>query len=327
MADQNLIKPTKLQQQRPPGFWKSIVLDLLSMLSALALGYFYFRYLTTGISPWYVLGAALVFSTCSVLQAFLARKPLRRTFVILGESIVLVVWFAFYDSLSIVLLAGGATFLILLWGYFSARADQDNNVEVAFFGTSRHVLGKLTTAILFVMIVVYVPSAQGSGVFIPRTSFKTFFDWSTSFLTNFYPSLPFNETFGTFSRGVAKSELQNNPTFNALSPSAQNAAIEQAAAQLSANVGAATGMAPAESQSLSDVVYNYIISTLAAWKDKFQDQFMAVWVLVVFLVLRTFAVAYIWIAQFVSLVIYEILLSLGFMHIGEETQTKEVVDY
>lgn len=327
LPEQNLIKPVKLPDSRPPGFWKSIGLDFISLLSALALGFGYFEFLTVGLSPWYVFSAALIFATCTVLQVFLAPNLWRRVFVLLGESILLVIWFAFYDPWQVVVAVVGLSFLVLFWGYMSARSDAANNLEVAFFGTSRQVLGKLMTALLLMMILLYAPQAEGRGIFLPRSSFRTLYNWAANFLDGFYPNLSLGDSFGNFSQNLVRLELQNNPTFISSTPSAQKAAVEQAVTQLSGTVNSATGVRVTSSTPLGDVAYDYIVATLGTWKDKFQNQFMLAWILIAFVLLRTAGVVFIWIAQFVALVIYELLLSLGFMFITESTQTKEVVEY
>lgn len=326
--NQNLINPVKVSQVvRPTGFYKSLILDVLSVGFALLFGYTYYGYLTVGLSPWFVLAALLIFSAVSVLQVFLEKNIARRTLVALGEAVALVALFSQYDDWQILSVTGLIVFGVLLWGYWRSRTYLTNSIEVAFFRTTRDVLGKVTTAALLFMILVYAPQAKGDGIFVPRQSFKTFFDWSSGFLNNFYPDIRFTGSFGELSQNFAKVELQNNPTFNALSPSAKNAALKQAVAQLSGEVARATGVAPAPSESTSDVVYDYIVAALANWQTQLQNKFLIGWAIVIFLLLRTIGVVFVWAAQFVSLIFYEILIALGFMHIAEATQTKETLEY
>lgn len=328
VPNQNLINPVTLSDiGRPTGFWRSVVLDLLSVLSALFLGYTYFRYLTTGLSPWYALGIFLAFSAFSVLQVFLAKGIGRRVLMILAEAIALVVCFVFYNDWQVVLIAGLAAFVVLLWGYFASRLTVRNQMEVQFFKATRNVLGKVTTAVLLVMVIVYVPQAQGDQIFMPRESFKVLFNWATGFLNNFYPGISLTGSFGDFSQNFARAQLQNNVTFGSLTQSQQNVAIEQAMAELSGAVAKTTGIAPTQSESVSDVAYDYLVSTLVNLRNKFQDQFTLWWIIALFLILRSIGIVFVWIAQIASLVLYEILLAGGFMHIDEATQTKEIVAY
>lgn len=299
----------------------------MSVGSALFFGYSYFRYLTAGFSPWYVLGAALLFSACSALQVFLAKGPGRRTFVVFLEAAMLMISFILYDGWQIIGVTALIVFAVLLWGYFVGRGHSRNSVEVQFFNTTRNVLGKVTTALLLFMILVYAPGVDGHVAFMPQQTFATFFDWSSGFLNTFYPNIPFTGSFGAFSESFAKMELAGNPTFQTMSQLQQSTAVTQATEQLTQGIKQATGLAPTADEPMSEVAYRYVIAALGNLKEKFQDRFIIVWAALLFIVLRSIGVIFVWLAQFVSLIIYEILLAAGFMHIGEAVQTKEVVEY
>ncbi len=327
--NQNLIGPTKISAiERPPGFYKSIVLDVLSVALALAFGYAYYLYLTASLSPWFVVGIGIAFGTVSTLQAFLTKHFGRRMLVVLGEVVGFVAFFFRYDDWRVLFIAGLVLFVVLAFGYFRSHSIMGNSVEVPFFRGTHDVLAAVTTALLLFMILVYAPQAQGQGIFIPQKSFNTFFTWASGFLNNFYPNVPFNSSFGEFSQSLAKMELQNNPTFNTLSPQAQGQAIAQASTQITQSVSQLTGITvPQPSTQVSDVIYNSIVGLLANWQSHLQDKFIIAWVVVLFIILRTFGIIFVWLAQLATLVVYEILIAAGFMHVGESTTTREVVEY
>ncbi len=325
---QNLADPARVTTfTEPPGFWRALALDVLGVAAALFFGYSYFRYLTTGFSAWYILGGLLIFATISVIQSFLASSISRRLLVILAEVIAMVAVFVFYDDVIIVIVAGAVTFIVLSWGFISSRSEIRNEMEIRFFTASRGVLGRVTTAALLFLLIVYAPVAQGEGNFIPRESFRALFSWSASFLDNIYPGVSFNGTFNAFAESFAKAELAHNPTFATLPPEGQNAAVEQAAAGLSTSIAQATGIKPAPNEPVSDVAYDYVAAMLANWKNQFKDQFLIVWIIVLFLILRTLGFLFVWFAQFVSLAVYEILLAAKFMRIEGVPQTKETIFY
>ena len=59
-------------------------------------------------------------------------------------------------------------FAFLAWGYLASRNDLTNSVEIQFFRVTSNVLGKLVTASLLFMIMIYVPQVnQGSLFRIP----------------------------------------------------------------------------------------------------------------------------------------------------------------
>ena len=82
---QNLINPTAAPLPstitgKPAGFYKSIVLDALSILAAFAVGYSYHEYLVSGMSLLIVVGALLIFGILSALQSLLCKEAGRRAF-------------------------------------------------------------------------------------------------------------------------------------------------------------------------------------------------------------------------------------------------------
>ncbi len=328
LPNQNLIEQKKIPvEERPEGFWRMAVLDFASILSALLLGFSYFQYIAGVLSYWYLGGAFLFFSAASIIQGFVTKSTTRRTVVIVVEAAAITVPFVFYGSVLIVLLAWFITFLFLLMGYFGCRAEIRNEVEVQFFKASRGMEGKLVTGILLAMVVLYIPQAQGSQLFMSEGNFAMVYGWAANFMGNFYPGASLNGSFVDFSQSLARAELANNTAFATLSPVEQASALAQTSAEFSATVAKATGAAPAPNESVSSVLYRYLVSIIVNLRAQFQDQFILAWIVLLFIILRTAAVLAVWGAQLVTLVVYEILLALNFMHIEEETQTKEIVVY
>jgi hypothetical protein len=327
--NQNLISPTKISTRGGPssGFWKAAILDILSVGTGALFGFTYYRYLTTGLSPWFVLVALLAVGSVEVLQVFLAPSISRHGLILLVEAAAFVLFFIRYDDWQIVLIAGALAFIVMFYGYVRSRSEVKNSVEIQFFRSTHHMLGALTTGALLVMLLVYAPQAQGDGIFLPRQSFQTFFAWSTGFLNDIYPSLPFNGTFSQFSESLAQEELSKNPTFNSLSPAEQSQTITAESTQLSAEVASATGITPNPSDQVSTVAYDYIVAMLSGWKNQFQTTFIITWVIALFIVLRTLGIIFVWVAQLVAVIVYEAFLSSGFMHITETQHTKEIVEY
>lgn len=326
IPNQNLIEQNKIPaEERPEGFWRLAVLDFASILSALLLGYSYFQYVAGVLSYWYLAGAFLFFSAASIIQAFVARNATRRTTVIAVEAAAITVPAVFYSGILVVLLAWFIVFLFLLMGYFGSRAEMRNEVEIQFFKASRSMEGKLVTGVLLAMIILYVPQAQGNQLFMSQPNFDMVYGWAANFVENFYPGAGLNGSFGAFSMSLAKAELANNSAFAALSPEQQANALSQASANLSATVAKATGVAPAANEPVSNILYRYLVSLIMGLRNQFQQEFVLAWIILLFLVLRTVGVFAVWAAQLVALVVYEVLLASNFMHIEEETQTKEIV--
>ena len=122
-------------------------------------------------------------------------------------------------------------------------------------------------------------------------------------------------------------ELQNNPNFQSLNTAQQNVAVQQASADFSNNFSKESANPIASSSPTSDAFYNVLNGVLSAWRNQNSGWFAIGWVTVVFIGLRALGILFVWFMQFISLIVYEILLASGFMKITEEVHTREVLGY
>jgi hypothetical protein len=325
--NQNLINPSKINTgQRKTGTWRSLGLDAVAVFSAALFGYCYYRYLTQGWSVWFLFAAITFFGVASVMEMFLSKDGWRSMLVILLETAALLGFF-WRDNLLILAIIAAVMIAMLAWGHFSAQSQVKNGVEIPFFGASGNMLGKFTTAVLLFMILAYVPQIGGNALIVSQQSFRTFFDWTSGMVNGFYPELSLNGSFGDFAQSVSKMELANNPSFKSLNDAQKNIALQQATTQFTQNFLGNTSGTVATSSPASDAFYNVLNGVLEAWASQSSGWFDVGWVTVLFIGLRTLGILFVWFAQFVSLVFYEMLLSLGFMKISEESHSQEVIGY
>jgi hypothetical protein len=126
---------------------------------------------------------------------------------------------------------------------------------------------------------------------------------------------------------VAKNELAGAATFTALSPANQSAAILAGTGQIEENLSKSLGVTLSSSSPMSDVAYAAIKNMLQSWSVRFSIWFLAGWALAVFLILRSVGVLVVWVSQFLTMIVYEMLLSSGAIRIVEQPQTKEVIEF
>ncbi len=326
--DQNLIDQSKIDTSAPrgAGFWRTLALDAVAVLSATLFGYLYYRYLTQGVSVWLLLAAVMFFGVASVMEVFLSKSGWRSFFIIVLETAAMLCFF-WKDDARVLGIIGLIMLIMLVWGHFSAHGRMQNAIQVPFFGVSGDMLGKFTTAVLLFMILAYVPQIGGNALVISRQSFRTFFDWTSGLVNGFYPELSLNGSFGNFAQSVSEMELANNPSFQSLSAAQQNAAVQQETAQFTQSFLQSAIQPVATSSPTSDAFYNVLDGVLNAWQSQSSGWFDIGWVTVLFIGLRTLGILFVWLAQFVSLIFYEILLASGFMKISEETRQREILGY
>jgi hypothetical protein len=325
--NQNLINPSKISTaQHPAGMWRALGLDAATVLSAALFGYCYYRYLTQGWSVWFLFAALTFFGVASVMQVFLSKNGWRSVFIIILETAAMLGFF-WRDDATVLGIIAAIMIVMLAWGHMSARTLVQNGIEVPFFGASGDMLGKFTTAALLFMILAYVPQIGSNALIVSQQSFRTFFDWTSGLVNSFYPELSLNGSFGDFAQSVSKMELANNPSFQSLNDAQQSIALQQATTQFTQNfLGDASGTV-ATSSPASDAFYNVLNGVLSAWQSQSSGWFDVGWVTVLFIGLRTLGILFVWFAQFICLVFYELLLASGFMKISEEPHSREVIGY
>jgi hypothetical protein len=331
----NLINPVAVVDIRDAkGAWKFWMLDGLSIIGAALFGYAFARYLIGGLSFWFTLAALFFWGTLSVLEGFLQKKLSRRALVIFLEAIALIPFFTTYDWTALIF-AEVIVLICLFWGYLSVRRSLRNSIEVRFFSASGRVMGKLITAAIVFMIIMYAALINDNGgFFVSQRSFNTFFGWASGFVNNFYPTVPLNGSLGDFTQAIARIQLQSNPAFQSLTPTQRDQALAESANQLAgAFVGSSassTAPAPVASTTLdqptSNAFYGYLERQMERLQNKVGSAFVGLWGLILFLILRSVGIIVVWIAQLVALVFYEILIATGFMKIVEHPATQEVVE-
>jgi len=327
--NQNLIRQSSVTiATRPPRteIYKAIALDVVAVLAAALFGWAYYAYLAHGFSVWLLLAAFTFFGVLAALQTFLAKKIGQTLFVILLESLA-VIGFFWKDNWQILAIVWPIVFAFLAWGYLSGRGRLDNSISIPFFGTSGTTLGKFTTGLLIFMVLIYAPQIGGNPLLVSQKSFRSFFNWAAGVANGFYPNLSFDGSFGKFSESFTKMELQNNPSFKNLTQDQQQMAIAQETQQFEQSFLENSSSSVATSSPASDAFYNVLQGMMNAWQTESGGWFVVGWMAVIFIALRSVGIIFIWLAEFVTLMFYELLLATGFMKITEEEHIREVIGY
>ncbi len=327
MAGQDPNNPSSIDVAAPRAHRernKRLVLDAAAVLAAAGFGFSYYGYLTHGYPVMILLGMMTLFAAVFALEVFIAEGVRHALVIALLEALAAVAFFWHVDW-RVLLVTGGVMFAFLAWGHFSGRHRIENSIAIPFLGATDTALGKFTTGALIFMILIYAPKVSGNPLVVSEKSFGTFFDWAANVVNDFYPSVSLHGTFGSFSESIARMELANNPNFQNLSPDAQNAVVSQQTKQFEATFLGSASSTVASSSSASDAFYNVLQGMASAWQSEAGGWFVVGWIAVMFIALRSIGVVFNWIAQFVTLMGYELLLATGFMKVHEEEHVREVI--
>ncbi|MFQ5753635.1 MAG: hypothetical protein ACE5HI_16720, partial [bacterium] len=290
------------------------------------LGYVYSKYLVAEAGLSLLFQALAVFLIFSTLQLFFTKEIGRRFLILILQTTAFLFFFYTYD-LRILAISAGVMIVLPLFGEMLGRRELGNALEIKFFKTAKPLLAKWTTALIIVLILLYLPQWDQDSIFISKDNFRGFYSWAAGVASTFYPRVDFNSTFGELAEGLSETQLRGDPTFRNLPPRAQSELLERTSLQVSGSLSRSLGIQILPDEPVSDVFYDFIVKLLRGWREQFGNFFLAAWGLSIFFVLRGFGTIFYWAISFVSFLIYQILFSSGFVHIIGETRTHEVIEY
>ena len=327
LQSQNLINAVPVGKiERPPGFYKSFILEALSIALALFAGYFYRQYLSlgTGLIPGLLclLGLALI----SPMLMLLTKSTGRRALVLVLEIIAFLVFF-YSGEIVFLVSTGAAAFMFMFWGEAVGRRQAGNSLTLHFFQVCGPLLSRLVTAFALMFILLYLPQWKAEESFLSSPSFNELYNVSIKFVKQFVPEWKLDSTFEDFAKSFTRAQLQGNFTFLQLLPAAQDKAINDNAAKVMEDLGQSLGIELSPKQPLSLVFYNFCIRLLENWKEKFGNQFLFAWAVVFFFVLRGFGGIFLWIASGLGYFLFQLLIATGFIRLVGESRMHEVVEF
>lgn len=310
---------------RPKGFYKSIVIDFLTVASALYFGYSASNFLQNGgvVALSFGVFPLLLFSS---LEVILTKSLLRRFLILVLETIAILSFFL-NEQIFYLAVAGGIFLAFSLWGEILSRSEIINCIEVRFLKFIFPLLNKTMTALAFIVIIFYLPHWDSKNIFVSKQAFGGIFTFSTGFIHDFYPEINFNSTVNDLAREITVYELTGTYPYEDLPVVAQQTLLNQILSQTQEQLRKFLGSNITGNETLRDVSYDLILKSLVDWREQFGGWFIAAWLAVLFLVARSFGVIILWVSALISLLVYQLLVAFNFIAIRGESTTKETVKF
>lgn len=312
----------------PAGFWPLLILDTLTVVAAVLVSFLYHQYLGGGGTLLRVTLGLVLFSLLSMLELLLTKRMRRRFIVLLLEVAALGSFFVF-DGTPWLYLGYGAlgALLFFLWGEAAGRHELTNGLGIRFFHTVKPQLTKYMTGLVFLGILLYLPHVSARTSLISESQFKTIFDWGAGATKNFYPEFKLTGSVQEFAQSVVESKLKTMPEFKTLTPGLQVQSLAQSTTKLVEQFGSTLGTTVEAEQSVSAVLYAFLADTLERWQQQLGDQFLFLWAIAAFFIVRGLGIFFYLIVSFLGFVVYEGLVALGAIHIVGESRMHEVVEF
>ena len=310
---------------RPPAFYKGIIFDTVTVLAALSAGYVYSGFLAGSESATFFLCGLGIFLICATLQVIFTDSLLRRLSMIAIEIIAFLIFF--YKNMDFSYLAAAALILYIfyVWGTVAGRRELTNGVRIRFMRIARVFLGKMITGLAIVLLIFYVPHWNSKNVFLPEDQFQMFYTSGANIARGLYSQFNLTSSVAMFAEGLVKMQFESKPEFNTLPPGNQQTAIANATPQVIKNMSDRLGITLTPEESMEKAVYDAIMNTLTDWQTRLGAQFMLIWLIAVFFILRSLGLLYGLLIAFISLMIYEIFLAADIVRVVSEPVSKEVI--
>ena len=320
----------------PSGFYQALVLDALTIISAIALGFFYRWYLDGRTTFTVALISATAFALLSVLHIFLTKNLWRRALVLALEGIALLFLFTNTD-LRFLVFAYGAFILFSLWGEILGRKNLENGLDIQLFSTVQPAIGKFASALTFIALILYVPYINSGGVLISQQTFNKIFNVSANVVKQFYPEFPLTGTIGEFAKNIAQFNLRQNPQERPVSidtqyggaaaGSSEEKDIASASEEIISAIQKALGVPISKDDLASNVFYEFAASNLETLQGRFGQWFVVAWIFVIFFLIRSFTALFYWVVSLLSLLVFQLLLTVKVIRLRGENRTKEVIEF
>jgi len=323
---QNLLEQVPVEKIiRPKGFYKLIVLDFLTVISAFYFGYSASSFLQTGGVLALSFGVFPILLLSS-LQVILTKSLLRRFLVLALEAIAILLFFL-QEDIFYLAVAGGIFLAFSLWGEIISRTEITSSIEIKFLKSILPVLNKTMTALAFIVITFYLPHWDSKNIFISKPAFGGIFVWSTGFIHDFYPEINFDSSVDDLAKQITVYNLTGTHPYEDLPAPAQKTLLNQILSQTQDQLRKFLGSNLSGDEVLRDVAYDLIHKSLINWREQFGWWFISAWLAVLFLIARSFGGIIVWVSALISLLVYQLLIAFNFIAIRGESVIKETIKF
>lgn len=324
---QNLLNQvSSVQIARTPGFYKSIALDALTVLSALLAGWVSRGFILGTFGYAALLASITAFMMLALLSTLFTEWFGRRSFIVILECIALLAFFAQEETRAFGM-ALGILLFFLFWGELSARMEIHNGFQLRFFRIARQNFSKLATGIILAYLVLSYPYLNRENALVPRAALSGTFDWAGGVVRQFYNDINIKAPIRDVVRKILEINFNQDPSYRALDNPEKENLISMKTNEFILSIGGSLGYAIEAEKTLEEITYEILTKTLNDLKGRFGSAFFVGWVVVIFLVVRSLGTIFYWFVSGVAFLAYQALLAFNFIRIVNEPRSQEVLEY
>ncbi len=300
--------------------FKALLITSFPVLSALLFGVFFKSFINSahlGIFAATV-AAGLVFLATLIVFNILESSWI--TAVICFALATLAMTAPFMTNISMILLAGSATFFVLL--AFSHRQTQfatQNNLKVKFWRIAHASANFASSGVAIFAILAYLSSFNFSDPSSLKKTLEVAIKPMEPIFSQYIPNFTIRNTIAQIAANLLPDDLQLAPA------EVKSQVIQQASERLTIVLGKYIKIPVAAGDKVIDVVYKATLGKILNYSPLVRNLILLAAGFIIFLLLKFILIFINWLAIALAFGIYRLLLSLEFFEIQLQSIDKEVI--
>ncbi len=313
-------------EHRGPGFAKRIVLDIAGVVTALVASLVVSFYFSGSAGLAVVIIALAVYIIFAYFGALLGGSRTQRAIAILLQAIALVVW------LPVVSVPLTVIFFVIVLGVLAGseialRRELRFVMQLRFFRIARPYISNMVTLSVLLMLAFYLPGIVAGKELVSPDKLDAFGGVLENTAHFLYPSLPKNPTAGVFAETIVRQQFKDNPAYLALTPEAQQKAVEQARNQLLNEFSGQAGVRIKPGDRFGSLAGTLLQNAADRWRMQYGVWFLVFWVVITFLVVRSVGFIFSFLISFIAYGLYQMLIAAGVIMLEGENAMRETVTF
>lgn len=299
---------------------KTISLAVVSAVFALIFGLFFKSFINLG-----GLSAAvfLLVTTTLFLAVFLIQTLLLDSFLVnliitaIDAALIAIV---FIGNFPILILAAAAVMAILLLaGYYAARLELKNNLDIRFFKTAGYVMKYASSALAIFAVITYLALLNLEDATAAKRVLASVIKPIEPITGAYIPGFTIDDPLTEISRKIMPNEIKS------ASSAVQTEFIRASSVRLAGAIEGFIKVSVVSSDSILDVFYKSTVAKLLKMGTFARNLILAGAGLLAFFMLKFLLVFVDWLATAIGFGIYRLLLGAEFFHIELQSKTKKTI--
>lgn len=263
----------------------------------------------------------------SVVRSLVTVSWEHRFIVIFLETAAFMILFYSRPDWNLTATVALLMFIFLMWAEVASRSEISNSIELKFLRSARPHINKIITAVILMTALLYIPNLKSSREIISRGVYDGFFSASASALRYIYPGIDFDASIESVITGLTRSQLSEQKEFRGLSKEQQERTVEANTGATISNLQKNADIQFSVNESIRDIIYKFLVSTLNKWRASYGTWFFAIWVTAVFLIVRSIGFLFALVIGILSFFLFHLLIATGFLKFSAQPKMQEIVTY